>query len=66
MKNKPSFQLTIHYLIVKGPFGDMKVKPKIYKCDFSEEESDSPYTLLPLVDTPECNRLLATKVINFR
>ncbi|KAK6630662.1 hypothetical protein RUM43_014647 [Polyplax serrata] len=66
MKNKPSFQLTIHYLIVKGPFGDMKVKPKIYRYDFTEEESESPYTQLPLQDTCECNRLLAAKAINFR
>lgn len=58
--------MKVHFLVVRGPYGDMKVAPKIYKFDFTENESESPYLELPLQDTSECNRLLASKVINFR
>lgn len=40
--------------------------PKIYQFDFSEEENESPYVQLPLPDTAECYRLLASKTINCR
>ncbi|KAL0279055.1 UNVERIFIED_CONTAM: hypothetical protein PYX00_000693 [Menopon gallinae] len=66
VKSKPTLPMTIHYLVVKGPFGDMKVKPRIYKFDFTEKECESPYNQLPLPDSTECNRLLASKAINFR
>lgn len=66
MKTKTSTPLNIYYLILRGPFGDMKVKPKIYHYNFTEEESESPYAELPLADASECNRLLSLKGINCR
>lgn len=56
----------MHYLILKGPYGDMKVNPRIHRFDFTDAENESPYLPLPLPDTAECNRLLAAKAINFR
>lgn len=53
-------------MVLKGPFGDMKVQPRIHKFDFTDQDNESPYMQLPLPDTAECNRLLATKAINFR
>jgi hypothetical protein len=44
----------------------MKVAPCLYRFDFTETSLESPYTLLPLKDSAECNRLLAAKAINFR
>ena len=58
--------MPLHYLILKGPFGDMKVNPRIHKHDFSDSDNESPYLPLPLPDTAECNRLLAAKTISFR
>ncbi|GLH13435.1 Cysteine and histidine-rich protein 1 homolog [Gryllus bimaculatus] len=66
LKTKTTFPLNLHYLILRGPFGDMKVDPKIYKFEFTDQENESPYVCLPLPDTAECNRLLAAKAINFR
>lgn len=66
MKTKSSTPLNIHYIILSGPFSDIKVKPKIYHFDFTEQESESPYVELPLKDAAECNRLLAQKMISCR
>jgi hypothetical protein len=66
LKTKTTYPLALHYLILRGPFGDMKVDAKIHKFEFTDQENESPYVHLPLADTAECNRLLAAKVINFR
>lgn len=44
----------------------MKVSPYLHRFDFTETSLESPYTLLPLKDSAECNKLLAAKAINFR
>lgn len=54
------------FLVIRGPFGDMKVTPKVDKFDFTDQENESPYVRLALQDTAECNRLLSCKAINFR
>ena len=51
---------------MKGSYGEMKVKPKIYNYEFSDNNSETPYVPLPLASSGECNRLLAGKLINFR
>ncbi|XP_059612144.1 zinc finger TRAF-type-containing protein 1 homolog [Phlebotomus argentipes] len=66
LKTKTSCPLNIHYFALKGPFSDMKLTTKIYKHDFTDTENMSEYNLLPLPDSSECNRLLASKAINFR
>lgn len=58
--------MSVHYLVVKGPFGDMKVNPKIFKFEFNENDTETQFVTLPLPDSAECNRLLAAKTINFR
>lgn len=66
LKTKTSSPLSIHFFALKGPFYDMKVKTHIYKHDFTDQENESDYFVLPLPDSSECNRLLASKAINFR
>ncbi|XP_071053347.1 zinc finger TRAF-type-containing protein 1 homolog isoform X2 [Onthophagus taurus] len=66
LKTKTTSPLSIHYVILRGPFGDMKINPRIHRFDFSEQENESPYVPLSLPDTAECNRLLSAKTINFR
>lgn len=66
LKTKTSTPLSIHFFALKGPFYDMKVNTQIYKHDFTDQENESEYFLLPLPDSSECNRLLASKAINFR
>lgn len=66
LKTKTTYPLAIHYFVLPGPFSDMKVNTKIYRHDFTDNENESQFNLLPLPDTAECNRLLAAKTINFR
>lgn len=66
LKTKTSVSLCIYYMILRGPFSDMKVKANIHKFEFTEHENETSYVLLPLLDSAECNRLLAAKSINFR
>ncbi|XP_017480607.1 PREDICTED: cysteine and histidine-rich protein 1-like [Rhagoletis zephyria] len=66
LKSKLATPMTIHYMILKGPFGDMKALPKILKHDFTESSLESSFNRINLVSSAECNRLLAAKVINFR
>lgn len=66
LKTKTSVPLSLHYMILRGPFSDIKLKAKIYKFEFTEHENETPYVKLPLLDSAECNRLLAAKAINFR
>ncbi|XP_026461472.1 cysteine and histidine-rich protein 1 homolog [Ctenocephalides felis] len=66
LKTKITYPISVHYFVLRGPFGDMKAFPRIHHHDFTEEDNESEYMPLPLEDTNECNRLLAGKAINFR
>lgn len=66
LKSKTTSPLPMHFFVLRGPFSDIKVNTQIYKHDFTETETESPFKLMPLPDTAECNRLLAAKAINFR
>uniref|UniRef100_A0A2M4BN25 Putative cysteine and histidine-rich protein 1 n=1 Tax=Anopheles marajoara TaxID=58244 RepID=A0A2M4BN25_9DIPT len=66
LKSKTSTPLPMHFFVLRGPFSDIKASTQIYKHDFADTETESPFRLLPLPDTAECNRLLAAKAINFR
>ncbi|XP_063905354.1 zinc finger TRAF-type-containing protein 1 homolog [Zophobas morio] len=66
LKSKVSTALSLSYIVLCGPVGDIKVQPRVYKFDFTEHENETPYETFPLIDAAECNRLLAAKTINFR
>lgn len=66
LKSKTTSPLPMHFFVLRGPFSDIKTETQIYKHDFTEAETESPFKLMPLPDTAECNRLLAAKAINFR
>ncbi|XP_076335357.1 zinc finger TRAF-type-containing protein 1 homolog isoform X1 [Tachypleus tridentatus] len=66
LKSKVPNPLKIHYTILKGPFGDMKINPRLYQYEFSDASAESPYRTISLADSSECNKLLAAKAINFR
>ncbi|KAJ3648257.1 hypothetical protein Zmor_020073 [Zophobas morio] len=66
LKSRISTPMNLSYIAVCGPGGDIKVNPRVYKFDFTEKECETTYEPFPLPDTAECNRLLASKTINFR
>ena len=66
LKSKPTGPIMVHFLILRGPFGDMKVKPHICQFEFTESNTESEFFSLPLLDSAECNKLLAIRTIDFR
>ncbi|KAH3855172.1 zinc finger TRAF-type-containing protein 1-like [Dreissena polymorpha] len=66
LKSKITAPIVIHFVILKGPFGDMKVNPAIYKHEFTADILETPHHDLPIIDSIECNKLLASKTINLR
>jgi len=66
LKSKATQAVNLHFVVLKGPYGDMKVNPAIYKHEFTAESLETPYHDLPIIDSIECNKLLASKTINMR
>ena len=66
VKSKPSSPMVVHFMILRGPFGDMRVDPHICQFEFTESNTESPFFALPLPDSAECNKLLAARIIDFR
>lgn len=52
--------------MLRGPFGEMQVQPKIYHFEFTESTGESPLVAFPLTDSAECNKVLSGKAINCR
>lgn len=66
MKSKPSSPMVVHFMVLRGPFGDTRVDPHICQFEFTENSTESPFFALPLPDSAECNKLLAARIIDFR
>ncbi|CAJ0950458.1 unnamed protein product [Ranitomeya imitator] len=70
-KRTLSFQLILKSKInsphgVLGPYDDVKIHPVIYHFVFTNENNETEYVPLPIIDSVECNKLLAAKNINLR
>ncbi|GFY78875.1 cysteine and histidine-rich protein 1 [Trichonephila inaurata madagascariensis] len=48
LKSKISAPLHMHYLLVKGPYSDMEIKPKLCQFTFEERVSEGPSETLNL------------------
>ncbi|ESP02606.1 hypothetical protein LOTGIDRAFT_138168 [Lottia gigantea] len=66
LKSKITTPIRLHYLVLKGPHSEAKVKPTIYEHEFSADSTESENREFPLLDANECNKVLAGKTINFR
>ena len=65
-KSKMQNPINLHFVALKGPYGETKVNPAIYQHEFSSESPETPFRELPLSDYMECNRQLSAKNINMR
>ncbi|XP_059176366.1 zinc finger TRAF-type-containing protein 1-like [Physella acuta] len=65
VKSKLTAPMVMHFLALSGPFGGIKMKSKIYNFEFTPDIAETEYLDLP-IDSAECNKLLASKTINFR
>ena len=52
--------------VLYAPYDDVKISPVIYHFVFTNESNETDYVPLPIVDSVECNKLLAAKNINLR
>uniref|UniRef100_A0A8C7E300 Cysteine and histidine rich 1 n=1 Tax=Naja naja TaxID=35670 RepID=A0A8C7E300_NAJNA len=66
LKSKVSAPMECSFLLLKGPYDDVKINPVIYHFAFSNENNETEYMPLPIIDSVECNKLLAAKNINLR
>ena len=66
LKSKATSPITLYFLMLRGPFGEMQIQPKIYHFEFSESNCESPLVAFPLTDSAECNKVLSGKAINCR
>lgn len=58
--------LECSFLLLKGPYDDVRIKPVIHHHSFSNDTNETDYVPLPISDSVECNKLLAAKNINLR
>lgn len=66
LKSKVNSTLECSFLLLKGPYDDVKIKPVIQHHVFSNDANETEYAPLPISDSVECNKLLAAKNINLR
>uniref|UniRef100_A0A8C0H3Y4 Cysteine and histidine rich 1 n=2 Tax=Chelonoidis abingdonii TaxID=106734 RepID=A0A8C0H3Y4_CHEAB len=66
LKSKISSPMECSFLLLKGPYDDVKINPVIYHFIFTNENNETEYVPLPIIDSVECNKLLAAKNINLR
>uniref|UniRef100_A0AAV2K3U8 Zinc finger TRAF-type-containing protein 1 n=1 Tax=Knipowitschia caucasica TaxID=637954 RepID=A0AAV2K3U8_KNICA len=66
LKSKVNSALECSFLLLKGPYDDVRIKPVIHHHCFSNDTNETEYVLLPISDSVECNKLLAAKNINLR
>ncbi|CAM5107416.1 unnamed protein product [Natator depressus] len=66
LKSKISSPMECSFLLLKGPYDDVKINPVIYHFVFTNENNETEYVPLPIIDSVECNKLLAAKNINLR
>ncbi|KAM8966297.1 zinc finger TRAF-type-containing protein 1 [Pelodytes ibericus] len=66
LKSKINSPMECSFLLLKGPYDDVKIHPVIYHFVFNNENNETEYVPLPIIDSVECNKLLAAKNINLR
>ncbi|NXA57557.1 CYHR1 protein, partial [Nothocercus julius] len=66
LKSKVNAPMECSFLLLEGPYDDVKINPVIYHFVFTNENNETDYMPLPIVDSVECNKLLAAKNINLR
>ncbi|XP_022080246.1 cysteine and histidine-rich protein 1-like [Acanthaster planci] len=66
LKSRISNPLAFHFMLLGGPFTDVKVRPEVYRFEFTADRTESPHHLMPLANQGDGNKLLSAKTINVR
>ena len=57
--------LEVKFCILKGPFGEVFTNPTIQTFEFNQNKLETDYIKLN-ISSSDCNKLLSSKMINFR
>ena len=57
--------LDVKFCVVKGPFGEVAIDTAVHSFEFSASKMETDFIRLQ-IRTEDCNKLLASKAINFR
>lgn len=66
LQTKPDSAMTMNFVILRGPFGKVKVIPRFYKFCFTDADTSSPFVSLPISDKAEYNRLFSKETLHCR
>lgn len=55
----------ISFCALKGPFGEVPINPRVQTFEFSQAKTETDFIKLN-IKAADCNKLLASKTINFR
>ncbi|XP_026743819.1 cysteine and histidine-rich protein 1 homolog isoform X2 [Trichoplusia ni] len=66
LKSKPAQALGVQWLVLRGPYGEARLRASVSAHSFAEDCADAPPLPLPLLDAADTNRLLSNKAIHFR
>lgn len=61
--SQPSIE--IKFCILKGPFGEVPINPRVQTFEFNPNKLETDFIKLD-IDAADCNKLLSSKIINFR
>ncbi|CAF0714903.1 unnamed protein product [Brachionus calyciflorus] len=63
--NNPQANMPISFCILKGPMGEVQINPKVNTFEFNQNKTETDFLKLN-IKASDCNKLLASKTINFR
>ncbi|KAI8520113.1 PREDICTED: cysteine and histidine-rich protein 1-like [Branchiostoma belcheri] len=66
LKSKVNTSIDMNFLVMKGPYDDVKLEAAVKRFQFSSDSLETDYYDFPLVTAAECNKLLAARNINLR
>ncbi|XP_038069648.1 cysteine and histidine-rich protein 1-like [Patiria miniata] len=66
LKSRVNNPIAFHFMLLSGPFTDIKVEPAVYRFEFTGDRTESPHQLMPLTNPANGNKLLSAKTINVR
>ncbi|XP_013410757.1 cysteine and histidine-rich protein 1 [Lingula anatina] len=66
LKSKIQAPIDMYFIALQGPYGETKVRPIIYRHEFSDDSPETDYHILPVINSMECNKMLAAKTVNVR
>lgn len=58
--------MNLQYIILRGPYNDMEIKPNVYQFKFSDKASESTSNILEVSRTVDKEAFYSAKRINIR